>query len=124
MSRPKRIKLAVVGSASLPSEDAAKLARAILTNIKVKYRLSLLVTIAEDPIGRALRALVRDETPLKTYSEVRHSDQSGADELVAADVLWATTNYILVHNGSYSWAQHLGTMLDRYDRRYKLLEVK
>lgn len=120
----KRIKLAVVGSASLSRKDAAMLAKAILTNVLCRYRLSLLVTIKEDPIGLELRKLVKAEkVKVKTYSEARHSDQSNADELTAADILWETTNYILVHNGSSSWAQHLSEILHRRGRRYKLLEV-
>ncbi len=94
--------------------------------------LSQIITIQEDPLGRAIRLehkasgghMVKGAAVIKTYSEKKHATQSDADILVAADILWATTNYILVHNGDYSWAQHLGAILTRYGRRYKLLEIK
>ncbi len=105
------------------------MAKAILKNVGAKYELSTLISIKEDPMGVALRKLVRsmdsEAAPvLKTYSEKRHRTQSQAAALTACAVIWSTTNYILVHNGDCSWAQHLGEALNRMKRRYKLLQVR
>ncbi len=122
--KKRRIKLAVVGSASIDEATSKKLARAIATNILPKYELVQLVTIKEDPVGKEIRRIAKAENiPTKTYSEQKYKSQSTPAELVAGSVLWATTNYILVHNGDFSWAQHLGEMLTRHGRRYKLLQV-
>ena len=122
----RRIKIAIIGSVTIEPAVALKMAKAILKNLAERHELTQVITIKEDPLGKAVRRLTKDSVPQKTYSDKRNSDQSNPSELTAGAIVWATTNYIIVHDGSYSWAEHLREILDRHpeSRRYKLLEIE
>lgn len=121
----RRIKIAIVGSASLSKDEAKKLANSILENLMGRYELTTVVTIHEDPLGAAVRRRIMfiGGIKIKTYSEERVKTQSNAGELTACSLMWETRNFILVHNGDYSYSQYLCEALDRHALRYRLLEV-
>lgn len=120
----RRIKIAIIGSSTIEPKVALKLARAILKNLNERYTLSQVITIVEDPLGKAVRSIT-PELKHKTYSDKASRSQSNPSELTAGSIVWATTNYILVHDGSTSWSEYLSEILDRHrdSRRYKLLEI-
>lgn len=121
----RRIKIAIVGSSSLSKDEAKKLASSILENLNSRYELTTVVTIQEDPLGKAVRRriLFAGGIKLKTYSEDRFKTQSNAGELASCSLMWETRNFILVHNGDCSYSQFLCEALDRHALRYRLLEV-
>jgi hypothetical protein len=127
-NRKKRIKVAIVGSDSVTSEQATDSAQYLLPKLLTKYDLTCVATVKEDALGRAMRREAkRLGLKTKTYSTEKWDTQSQALELAVGQLFWEAKRFIAVIGAGRieGCARYAMEMISRSSlRKLKILELK
>jgi hypothetical protein len=93
-----------------------------------KYEITRVVSVKEDPLGRAVRRVAkRLGLKTKTHTAETHSDQSSARELATGSLIWEAKRFIVVvgEGRIEGCARYAMEMLMRHkNKKVRLLELK
>lgn len=124
--KKKRISLAILGCRSLKGNHAKMIALKLLIEALERYKIIRLVTIKDDPVGKAARLWARSNgIKTKTIPTDKFDDQSARFELTVAATMWEARRFILITDDhSRSYADVAVDMVRRMHRKHNIFDYR